>query len=243
MPSGISLLFEPGTRPDAQAVAHALDGGGTAAVSARISYQPQPAEGWLELLASGLTFDLSGLAPAAAAPPPHIAHRFGLPAEEDLAKLEVVSLIPGPHVAGGAGLAPVVRTLAGLGANLVLSLPVKAVCWGPAATAMEPAYFARMMLNWLGGGAFPALGMTALVAHPDGSIASKGLAHFTGQEVQVESRSGETQADTAKVAIRVIDYLVRHGRLHEAHELDTSDERLIAEPSQIGSLIRVWRSG
>lgn len=197
----------------------------------------------MELLASGLTFDLAGLAPAAAAPAPTIAHRFGLAADDDLSLCEVVSLKPGPHVAGGAGLSPVVRTLAGLGANLVLSLPVKAVCWGPAATAMEPAYFARMMLNWLSGGAFPALGLTALVAHPDGSIASNGLSHFTGQEIQVESRSGETQADTAKVAIRVIDYLVRHGRLNEAHELDVPDERLIAEPSQIGSLIRVWRSG
>ncbi|MFD2136398.1 hypothetical protein ACFSLT_16960 [Novosphingobium resinovorum] len=99
----------------------------------------------------------------------------------------------------------------GLAANLALELPVRAVGWAPAQTWMEPRYFCRSVLNWLGGGAFPALGLTALLQAEDGSLASRGLAHFTGQEVQLEGRRGEAAADTVKLAVRVIDQLVRRG--------------------------------
>ncbi|WP_260923592.1 hypothetical protein [Novosphingobium sp. 9] len=71
-----------------------------------------------------------------------------------------------------------------------MRLPVVAVGWGPAETLMDPSYFARIVMNWLGGGAFPVLGLTAIAVASDGSVASRGLAHFTGQELQLQGREG-----------------------------------------------------
>jgi len=241
--SGVSLLFGADVRPDAAAIDQALQSTGSAEVAGRVSFEPDAAEGWVELISSGLTFDLHGLAPAPDLMLPQFDHRVGLAADADFSHLSAVALVPSEHIAGGAALAPVVRTQLGLAATLALALPASAVCWGPAKTAMEPQYFARIVLGWLAGGAFPALGLTALVANADGSISSKGLAYFTAQEVQVEGRTGESQADTVKAAIRVIDHLVRVGRIEERREIEDDGGNMIAEPSQVGRLVWIWRNG
>lgn len=244
--AGLALLFHAGERPDADAIAQALEAGQAAGPAARVSHRPQDDAGWLELLASGLTFDLRGLAPAAAvamaALPEGPHRRFGFAAgSAPAAAHEAIELVPANHILAGAGLQPVVRTLVGLAANLVLHLPVIAVHWQPADTLIEPRYFARLVLGWLGGGAFPALGLTALEPASDGSIATRGLAHFTGQEMQLEGRVGESPADTAKLAIRVIDHLVSQGRLAAPQRIGTGPDALLAEPSQVGRLVLVWR--
>ena len=48
---------------------------------------------------------------------------------------------------------------------------------------MAPAYFMSAVRAWLVGGAFPALGLTALREEQDGALHSEGLALFTGYEV------------------------------------------------------------
>lgn len=244
--AGLALLFRAGERPGADAIAQALESGQAAGPAARVSHRPQDGAGWLELLASGLTFDVRGLAPVAAmtrAPLPEGPHRrFGFAAGSALpAAHESIDLVPASHILAGAGLQPVVRTLLGVAANLVLHLPVAAIHWQPADTLIEPRYFARLVLGWLGGGAFPALGLTALEPASDGSIATRGLAHFTGQEMQLEGRAGESPAETAKLAIRVIDHLVRQGRLAAPHRIGTGPGALLAEPSRVGRLVLVWR--
>lgn len=239
--AGLSLLFPAGSRPDVlmlKTCLSTLDGG---PVGASVGYQPDPQEGWVELIASGLTFDICGLAPAEGQEYARPSISYGFSAQGVAERLEGVELFPGGHIAAGAGLAPVVRTLIGLAANLALQLPVSAIAWHPAGTLIEPAYFARITMNWLAGGAFPALGLTALVQGQDGSIASRGLAHFIGQEVQVEGRAGETPADATKLAVRVIDYLVRSGPLKNICKIDTGAGTVRAEPSQFAGQIWVWR--
>lgn len=239
---GICLVFRAGQRPDADAIAEVIGRSRDTGLPAIVSHRPQGEAQWLEVLASGLTFDLTGLAPGLPGRDVEARQRFGFGGDR-VDGSETIELLPSGHIAAGAGLQPILRTMMGLAANLVLELPVTAVGWGPAATVMEPHYFCRSVLNWLGGGAFPALGLTALLSAPDGSIASHGLAHFTGQEMQIEAQSGETPADTAKLAVRVIDRLVREGRLAEPLRIDAGDQVLIAEPSQVGKLVLVWREG
>jgi hypothetical protein len=239
---GLSLLFRSGERPGADDIASLMEASRETGLLARVSHRPKADAGWLELLASGLTFDLRGLAPAQPGHGIEVHQGFGFEGDHAIAGYEAVELVPAGHIAGGAGLEPVLRILTGLATNLALNLPVSAIYWHAAHTLMEPRYFSRLVLNWLGGGAFPALGLTAFVRAEDGSVASRGLAHFTGQEMQLEGRAGESPADTLKLAVRVVDHLVRYGRITEPRTIGTGPDALLAEPSQVGRLVLVWRA-
>lgn len=239
--AGVSLLFPAGLRPTQDDVVCLLEASADTGLAAHVSYRPAEDMGWLELLVSGLTFDLRGLAPGEEAEACPVEHRYGFEGALPSGDLEAVELVPSGHIAAGAALEPVLRIMAGLAANLTLNLPAVAVSWHSARTAMEPRYFSRIVLNWLSGGAFPALGLTALVAGPDGSVASHGLAHFTGQEMQLEGRADEPQAETVKLAIRLVDYFVRNGRAEEPQAIEAGDQRLLVEPSKAGKVVLVWR--
>jgi hypothetical protein len=137
---------------------------------------------------------------------------------------------------------PIVRVLCGLGARFSSLSDVKAICWQPAQSWMDPGYFTRVVAGWLGGGAFPALGLTALARTPDGALESRGLTFFTGQEVRVEALHGEPAAITAKLAVRMIDLLVRQGRVREVLDLTGPDGKsLLVEPSASGEIVLVRR--
>lgn len=245
MAGEVSLLFAPGARPDAGAVAALLAApAGEQVQPARISHRGDAVEGRLELLASGLTFDLSGLSPASPALLPPVSHLYGLDTAVAGSALEAITLAPGEHVAAGRALVPVVRVMAGLAARLAGLSGVAAIAWQPARTWVEPAFFARVVAAWLAGGAFPALGLTALDRTADGGVESTGLAWFTGQEMRLEPLAGEEAAATVKIAMRLIDALVAHGRLAGPQSFAGPDgSLLLAEPDPGGSLVRVWRKG
>lgn len=243
--AGFSLLFAPGARPDAAAVERLLQTPPPADLpAARISHRPADGEGWLELLSSGLTFDLAGLAPANAAPRPLARHRFGVGDDLATGALEAVSLLPGEHIVAGGAQATVVRIMAGLAARLAGLEGLRAVAWHPLASWMEGGYFARIVGGWIGGGAFPALGLTAFESTADGGIESTGLGFFTGQELRVEARAGEARTETVKLAVRAVDMLVRHGPLAERATLvGPAGEPLVVEPDSGGKVLRLWREG
>lgn len=235
------MLLAPGSRPAALQIERLFESAEMAGTAGRISHRPDRSEGWLEILASGLTFDLRGLSPADPAGHRPSQHCYGFADQAPDEPLEALEIIPGGHIAAGGGLLPVIRIMAGLTANLALNLPVEAVVWHTADTWLEPRYFARTVLTWLAGGVFPALGLTALLPASDGSIASRGLAHFTGQEIQLAGAPGEAQAETVKLAVRVIDYLVRTGKLTEARKISDAGVSLFAEPSQFSNTVWIWR--
>ncbi|MBT0669086.1 hypothetical protein HT136_11995 [Novosphingobium profundi] len=240
-----AFVFPPGMRPDLERARAIFEEGGQEGLIASLSHVPDPSEGWMEILSSGLTFDVRGLGPAPAQVLATTAHAYGFASGAAAAAWqdgEAITLGPAGHIAAGAGLAPVIRTMAGLAANIALALPVSAVVWPPARSAMEPAYFARIVLNWLGGGVFPALGLTSLATGPDGSVASSGLSFFTGWEMQLEAgRSADPAADF-KLALRVVDYLVANGVPREDTGITIGSENLVLEPSRQGRRLWVWRS-
>jgi hypothetical protein len=204
-----------------------------------------PADGsgnWVELLAHGLTFDLAGLVPGAGAPAPPHGHDFGLSDTFEAGRMETITLTPGPHLAAGATMLPIVRSLAGLAAILTALRGVRAVAWHPARSWCSPDHFRDTVNRWLEGGAFPGLGLTALVPMPDGGMQSEGLALFTGQELRLEPELAQDRAAAAKTGLRLLHWLVEHGRLQGAEALPGPDgQSLRLEPSANGRFVRVWK--
>lgn len=239
----LSLLFSADDRPSAQNVLQAISAVPQDGATGIQATQPRGAgEGWLELLASGLTFDLIGLAPDESAPVLAANHLYGLGREVAEEPLQAIAIVPGPHIAGAAAVLPVVRVMAGLARELALRLDARAVCWAPAGSWMDTGYFSRVVESWLGGGAFPALGFTGIERTPDGGVQSQGLSHFAGHELRVESRRGESAADVVKLAVRAIDHIVRHGPIESRQKLTgPAGEHLLVEPTPGGRVVRMWR--
>lgn len=239
------LAFPSGSRPDRDTVEALFASDGLDGFSAVLSHLPAPEQGWVEILASGLTFDLCGLQPASAILCPDAPHHYGFASVEPMVpagEAEAIRLEPAGHIVAGAALSPVIRTMAGLAANLASHLPVSAVLWPPARSVMAPDYFVRLVLNWLAGGTFPALGLTSLACGSDGSVASVGLGFFTGIEMQLEAGQRGDRAADFKLAVRVIDYLVEKGVPSGEEVVTLGGEALLFEPSRQGKRVWVWRA-
>ncbi len=187
------------------------------------------------MLALGLTFDCTGLAPAAAAKAPPPGTLLGLDIKP---QGEALALAPGPHLVEGRAMMPVVRALAGLGARLAGLPGLLAVSWLPARSWIEPAYFRKVVTDWLNGGAFPALGLTTLHRQNDGRMVSLGLRYFTGQELTLDAGEGRDAAEAARIAVRLINELVLSGPLRQRIDLPgPAGVRLIAEPRPDGAMV------
>lgn len=210
--AGLSLLFADEGRPDLAVLRAALAACQTSVGIVR----SDEAEGTADLIVSGLLFEVDGLAPARA---------------------EAVRVFPGHALSGGLTMRAVVRALLALAAELADRMRVAAVRWHPADITIEPRAFSRSVLAWLAGGAFPAPGLVALTPLADGSVVSRGLAHFTGQEVIVR---GEGDAPAADLAPLVVDRLVREGPLHALTQWRLQGTLLNAEPAREAKQILVW---
>lgn len=164
---------------------------------------------WLELLSSGLTFDLLGLAPARGLESVDIRHLVDL-APDDLARCENLGLAPGPHLAGVVRSPPILRTLLRLGASLADSLDdVVGVVWRPSGVVSSPQAFSAMIGQWLEGGPFPLFALAGLVETQDGE-ASDGLDFLLGREMRAGRAVTSDRADAARLIVRVADRLI-HG--------------------------------
>lgn len=234
--AGLSFLFRPGERPDELGLRAVL-----AASSADVQVVGESA-GTLELVSRGLTFDVDGLVPRPACPAPMARDGHGFAQQPDVAALEAVRLYPGHHLSGGLATAPVVHAMLALAAEIATGLPVQVVVWHPAEIAIEPGRFAHGALAWLAGGAFPAASLAALAPLADGSVVTRGLAHFVGQEIAVRGRAGEGADQTLRVAAGVADRMVRQGRVESVCEYTVDGEVLQLEPSTRGHQVWVWRS-
>ena len=206
-------------------------------------FEGAPDEGWVEALVTGLSFDVVGLAPAEPMPVPEAVHRIGLEAAS-LEGLEAIAIRPGPHLAGGENMLPVVRAALALAKAIAGDGGAQAVVWLPARTAMRPLLFAAMVEEWLSGGAFPSIGLTALIADAEGGVTSEGLAFFIGQEIAVAPAPGASAADNAKLAARLIHELVDRGPLSApTPRSGIGGEPLLAEPSADCRTVVIRRQG
>jgi hypothetical protein len=194
---------------------------------------------WLELLINGLAFDLSGLAGGSSAEVPALRHSFGLEAAMPGA-VQAVSLVAGPHLAGGERMMPIIRSQLALSLNLATLPGLVAVAWMPAQSVMAVNYFTTVVSAWLEGGAFPALGLAAFTLALDGGLQSEGLAFFTGQELRLEPELVEDGVAATKLAVRLAHALVEYGEVSERFEMTGADGKpLILEPSANNAFVRV----
>lgn len=232
----LSLVFAEGQRPDLVAVtAHGSDAG--AGVPFSISYAARIEDGWAELLAMGLTFDLAGLSPGPAGPAPEAGTLLGL---LEAPQGEVLTLAAGPHLGDAAGMIPIVRVLAGIGVRLCALPGVLSAVWRPASAWMTPTYFQKVVGKWLEGGAFPALGLTSLERDSDGSIYTRGLSLLTGQELRFAPDARLGAADYARIGVRLIHALIETDPLTVAHQFTGPDgEAVDVVPSTDGGWLRV----
>jgi hypothetical protein len=252
--SAASLLFAAGRRPEVAAIRDfvarngefsiSFDPAADGAAGAGSAIGPSSGAedgGWLELLANGLTFDLVGLRPGAAAEPPPCVHGYALGVGAQAGGLETLTVRPGPHIAGGHAFPPVVRSLAWLAATLSRLDGVEAVAWQPARSWSGAEYFRAGVLRWVEGGVFPGLGLTALAMAPDGGMQSEGLALFAAQDLRIEPELMRDKAEGAKIGLRLIDYLVENGPIDAPQRLAGPDgQSLRLEPSANGRFVRVW---
>ena len=245
-----SLLFAPGARPGRAALRALSEGDGGFAISLDpLAESAAPTAGasgeetWLELLASGLTFDLVGLAPGDGAQAPPARHAFGLPADFQEQRFEAVTLRPGPHLAGGEAMLPVIRCLAWLAARLATLPGTQAVVWHAARCWSAPQPFRAGVQRWVEGGAFPGLSLAALADSPDGAMQSEGLSLFIGQELRLEPDLLDDRAAGGKLALRLMHWLVESGPLTAPQSLTGPDgQALRIEPSSNGRFVRVWKN-
>ncbi|GHC87318.1 hypothetical protein [Novosphingobium pokkalii] len=231
-----TLLFAPGARPDADALAALAQAGQAFAVS----HRPVPPADWVELLRDGLTFDISGLSPGLIVPGAPAPLRVGLPAGFDCAAHEAVLLAPGPHLAGAENLLPVVQVAVSLILALAALPGLAAIGWLPAGNLVSPRWFVDAVRPWLEGGPFPALALAGLKRGTD-RVVSHGLAFFVGQEFEFHTggeRPGEVHA---RAAVRLVDWLVAHGRLATAQAVSLPDTApLWLEPGENGIIAIRW---
>lgn len=110
-------------------------------------------------------------------------------------------------------MAPIVRSVAWLAAQLALLPGVRAIVWHPARCWSPAPQFRSLILSWLAGGPFPMFSLAALATGPDGGMVSEGLALFMGQELRLAAGLGGDDAACAKVALRLSHWLIGHGCL------------------------------
>lgn len=230
----LSVGFAPGKRPRASDIAAlALRKG-----SFDISHRPKDDDGWLELLVNGLTFDLTGLSPMPPAEAPIVRFRYGM---RDLRPTEPVALAPGPHISAGRSLPPVIRAAATLAVSLCRLEGAELVSWHAANNAIARDAFESGVSAWLNGGPFPAMSLTSLYTSSEGKMCSEGLKLFIGQELHLEGEGGPT-AEDAKLAARLIDRLVQHGRVSGPLTWKVQEYQAVRlQPIGRGDIIRAWR--
>lgn len=243
---GMLLMFRAGARPDVAAIRRAVE----LAEGLTISHDSGEGESsgraeppWLELLIGGMTFDLRGIAPGPAYTAADLRNRYDVPTDFAETIGEALSLSPGPHLAGGRATVPVVRVQTALVAELVRRLPsAVSVAWPPARALVGREFFLSMADNWVAGGPFPALGLTAFRQMLGGAIQSEGLAFFTGQELHFDNALFPDPAAAVRLGLRLVDELVGNGPLCEAGSLIGPDgSRIGLRPSGNGRFLRVER--
>lgn len=259
MISAASLVFPAGKRPTADTIRTLAERNGAFAVSLdpralRSAGDGNPRPGaaagasasvdgsWLELLVSGLSYDLTCLAEGPGAATPLLRHDVPLPPGIELHTLEAIELRPGPHLAEGEALYPVLRHLAFLATELAALPDVAGVAWHPARNLVAPDQFRVVVGRWLAGGLFPGPCLASLASEPDGAMLSEGLAPFAGQELRIEPELTGDRGAAARLALRLMHTLAENGPLRAAEHVTASELpalRLI--PSANGRFVRVWK--
>lgn len=230
-----ALLYQPEHLPGIDTLAAAARNHGGFAVS----HSPEPSEGWAEVLREGLTFDVRGLREGPAASAPDVRTGLGLPIAS-ITDHSWMAVAPGPHLAGAERLLPVIRVVAALLVELAKVGPASAIAWIPARLVLKIEHFEQAILPWLEGGPFPAPAFVAMHRDGDGGLHTEGLNFLTGQEFSLRARSASSNAPIARIAIRLVDWLVAHGPVTQSAEAILAGTGAVVLEAESSDRIVAW---
>lgn len=255
---GVCLLFAPGERPDRSAIREFALQHATVAVafdpaekpplqaidpqSISAGTMPEFAEHqWIELVHSGLTFDLRGLVPPPGVDIPEVDYQVDFTKRPSKTNFEAIELVPGSHLSGGERTLPVLKAMFALARDIVHHFSeIEAVVWAPSRSVIGRRFFESTVTAWVEGGAFPALGLTAFRETMDGGLQSVGLDYLIGQELRIEPSLAADKVAATRLGVRLINQLVLVGRVTEGEYVIAPDgQRLRVEPSENGKFVRV----
>lgn len=189
-----------------------------------------------ELVLDGLTFDVVEI--AAGQPAPDYMTRL-----VELAEADSLVLLPGPHLAPAAHSLPVVRGQWRVAARLCdMMAEVAAVGWAPSRTALPAGAFRQTADAWTSKGVFPPQGLVTFVPALGNACQSRGLAHFTGQELRIEPELAHDRDRAIRLGLRLAETLLHRGPLTEPEQFsDPAGGAVRLEPSPNRRFVRVWR--
>ena len=149
---------------------------------------------------------------------------------------------PSPHIIAGARTLPVLRGWFELALELGRHhAGLTAYGWPPAGHAMPAPIFADEIGRWLGGGAFPVASTIAFVPSGAGALRTRGLGFFTGQEIELDGTNIPDPDAGKRLALRIANQLVLHGRLVRTEEVGGPDGSVLRlEPSRDGKTVMVY---
>ncbi|ALE16330.1 hypothetical protein AMC99_01033 [Altererythrobacter epoxidivorans] len=248
---GIYLLFEAGTRPDRDGLQSfvaadpqhgiSFDPASSSSELADGAKPREAAPAWLEMLSSGLTFELSGLTPGESIAMPTASQLFDIKDANGPMEWEAICMAPGAHLSGGERTLPVIRVMMELARDLVSHFgTLAAVAWMPAGAMIGRRYFESTVSAWLGGGPFPAPGLATFEAGGGGSLRSVGLAHFIGQEIVIDPLLASDRLAATRLGSRIVNQLVLTGKLSEREDIIAPDgSRLVMTPEARGAEVHI----
>ncbi|GAA4037398.1 hypothetical protein [Parerythrobacter jejuensis] len=238
----ILFLFPEGKGPDAREIAGAIE----AVEGASISLDSLPAqagfESWFEVQRNGLTYELAGPETGAASYNLQPDRLIGLDATDAHAPMHTIELALGPHIASGRASLPIVQEYLNLGRHIAEGLDgLSAVFWRPSRVAMDVSSFHTTIGQWVDGGQLP---LTIFITFRDvlgEGLQSRGLSHFTGQELRMEAGLMPEPEQSEQLGQRLAAQLIHQGTISEPQEIAGPDGRpLRLEPSRNGRFVRVW---
>jgi hypothetical protein len=182
----------------------------------------------VQLVRTGLSFDLAGLYPGSVMDFPQPAFRFDCDALPRADTFEALELSPGRHIAGGARSIPVVKGLMATARDLAEHFPaLDMLVWPASTSAIGRRYFESVISAWLETGAFPGLGLTAFRTTSTGDLESVGLDFWLQRELRLVRDLARDPVAATRLGVRLVNQLILAGGVQDGERFAAPDGRML----------------
>ncbi len=230
--AGWEVLYSHGQMPSLDTINAALDELGTAGragvpIGCERIADPATGNPMFTCTIAEVKFEIAPLSYRTQEQYAVIEHLFGLEKPPPAVR-NGLSVVPAPARSTGVDALSVTKYGSMLVHNILRIEDAAAVVWCPIGSAMEARYFAQIVEDWVEGGTFPSLGLTAFREAPDGGLHSHGLALFTGQELRLPPAIARQGSKALSLGARLIDRLVEDEPVRAPLEIEDDNGRMLA---------------
>ncbi len=121
------------------------------------------------------------------------------------------ALRPGPHISIGRPVPVIFEKMLELASKIGANLNYTAVFWRPAQLITGAQYFDESISQMASGGILPVLSLIDFRSINCNSHQTFGLAHFSGQEICLQTPEGMTENDRLRRLVRLALDAILHG--------------------------------